>query len=304
MSHGTPRALDDLPAFYTEIRRGRPPPPELLADLERRYRAIGGLSPLNAVTDAQVEGIRHSLDVLAPGRFVVAGAAKFASPRIEDGVGCLARSGAARIIGVVLAPHFSAASIGEYARRAQVAAEALGSSGHCLTIDVVRQWHLAPGLVRLLARRVQDAVASLPAPARADPLVVFSAHSIPMRLVDAGDPYAVQVGETAEAVAQLARAGRWSVAFQSAGKTDDAWLGPDVRDVAASCARTPTSALVVCPVGFVSDHLEVLYDIDVELRAVAEAAGTTMVRTASLNDDPEFCEVVARVVLDASSAAA
>jgi ferrochelatase len=298
MSHGTPRSLDELPAFYTEIRRGRPPPPELLEDLERRYRAIGGVSPLNAITDAQVEGIRGALDARAPGGFVVVGGAKFAPPRIEDAVTCLGRAGVHRVIGVVLAPHYSVASVGEYERRARLAAQAT-----TMSVEVIRQWHLAPGLVALLAQRVRDAVASLPRLAQRDPVVLFTAHSVPARLVDGGDPYPLQVNESAAAVAEAAEVARFAVAWQSAGRTDEAWLGPDVRDVVAAMHDGSASAVVVCPVGFVSDHLEVLYDIDVEVRAVARTAGLAMARTASLNDDPAFGDVVARVVLDAAGAA-
>ena len=304
MSHGTPRSLDDLPGFYTEIRRGRPPPAELLADLERRYRAIGGLSPLNAITDAQADCIRHSIDARAPGRFVVASGAKFASPRIEDAVACLARADVARIVGVVLAPHHSAASVGEYARRARAAAARSASEGRGPSIDVVPHWHLAPGLVALLATRVHDACSALPRSARHDPAVVFTAHSIPTSLVEAGDPYPTQVEESARAVAEAAGVAHWSVAWQSAGRTTETWLGPDVRDVVVTLARHGASSVVVCPIGFVSDHLEVLYDLDIELRAVAEGAGLAMTRTVSLNDDPVFCDVVAGVVLDAADAAA
>ena len=231
MAHGTPHSLDDLPAFYTEIRRGSPPPPELLADLERRYLAIGGTSPLNERTDAQVEGIRRALARRAPGRFRVAAGAKFAPPRIADAVETLGHAGVDRLIGLVLAPHFSVASVGDYERRARAAADALGpDEGGPLDLEMIDHWHLAPGLVPLMATRVRDAVMSLPAEARPDAAVVFTAHSIPARLVDAGDPYPAQVHESATAIAEAAGIARWSVAWQSAGRTADAWLEPDVRD--------------------------------------------------------------------------
>ena len=304
MAHGTPHSLDDLPAFYTEIRRGSPPPPELLADLERRYRALGGTSPLNERTAAQVEGIRRALDELAPGRFRVAGGAKFAAPRIADAVDTLGREGVSRLIGLVLAPHFSSASVGDYARRARAAADALApSEGGPLDLEMIHHWHLAPGFVALVAARVRDAVGALPASARRQAEVVFTAHSIPARLVDDGDPYPVQVLESATAIAEAAGIDRWSVAWQSAGRTGDAWLGPDVRAVIASLPGAGASAVVVCPVGFVSDHLEVLYDVDIEAGAAARDAGIVFARTASLNDDPEFCRVLAGVVLDVVEAA-
>jgi protoporphyrin/coproporphyrin ferrochelatase len=157
--------------------------------------------------------------------------------------------------------------------------------------------------VSLLATRVRDAVDAIAPEARRGVAVVFSAHSIPARLVDDGDPYPTQVLESAAAIAQEVGLARWSVAFQSAGRTADAWLGPDVRDVIAALPETGASAVVVCPVGFVSDHLEVLYDVDVEARAAADRVGIPFARTASLNDDPEFCDVLAGVVLDVVEAA-
>ncbi|HLN44028.1 MAG TPA: ferrochelatase [Acidimicrobiales bacterium] len=299
MAHGTPRSLDDLPAFYTEIRRGSPPPPELLADLERRYLAIGGTSPLNERTDAQVEGIRRALTRRAPGRFRVAAGAKFAPPRIAEAVEALGRAGVGRLVGLVLAPHFSAASVGDYERRARAAADALGpDQGGPLELEMIQHWHLAPGLVALLAARVGDAIMSLRADARGDAAVVFTAHSIPARLVDAGDPYPTQVHESAAAISEAAGIARWSVAWQSAGRTADAWLEPDVRAVIAELPRSGASGVVVCPVGFVSDHLEVLYDVDIEARAAARDAGLDFARTASLNEDPAFCDVLAGVVLN------
>jgi ferrochelatase len=299
MAHGTPHTLDDLPAFYTEIRRGSPPPAELLADLERRYQAIGGTSPLNERTAAQVDGVRRALEARAPGRFRVAGGAKFAAPRIADAVGDLGRAGVGRLIGLVLTPQYSTASVGDYARRARDAAGALSpAEGGPLDVEMIDHWHVAPGFVALVAARVRDALGSLPAEARHRAEVVFTAHSVPARLVDAGDPYPTQVAESATAIAQAAGLDRWSVAWQSAGRTAEVWLGPDVRDVIASLPGAGASAAVVCPVGFVSDHLEVLYDIDIEARAAAGDAGIPLARTASLNDDPEFCAVLARVVLD------
>ncbi len=307
MAHGTPHSLDELPAFYTEIRRGSPPPPELLADLERRYWAIGGTSPLNRRTKAQVEGIRRALEARAPGRFRVASGAKFASPRIADAVAELGRAGVDRLIGLVLTPHFSAASVGDYARRAQAAmtAQRDGDGGNGpVELEIVDSWYQAPGFVPIMAARVHDAVDQLPADTRLEAAVIFTAHSIPARLVESGDPYAAQVLESATAIAREAGLARWSVAWQSAGRTADEWLGPDVRDVIAALPGTGASAVVVCPVGFVSDHLEVLYDVDVEARAVADAAGIPFARTAALNDDPEFCAVLAGVVLDVDAARA
>ena len=303
MSHGTPPSPGDVAAFYTEIRRGSPPSPEQLADLERRYDAIGGVSPLTERTRDQVSGIAHALEVMAPGRFVVAGGAKFAAPRIEDAVAQLAVAGVARIVGVVLAPHAAEVSVGEYARRARAAVGALpedGAGAPRPALTVVEHWHLAAGFTELLAGRVSAALEALAPGVRRQAVVLFTAHSVPTRFVEAGDPYAAQVAETAAAVAAEAMLEHWEVCWQSAGRTADAWLGPDLLEVLRSLGAKGVPAVVVCPAGFVSDHLEVLYDIDIEARAVAEKAGLALSRTASLNADPRFCEILACVVLEAA----
>ena len=301
MAHGTPERLEDLPAFYTEIRRGRPPSDEQLEDLRRRYVAIGGTSPLNALTAAQAAGIAAALEERRPGRFVVRAGARFAAPRIEDGVGDLVGAGCTRIVGLVLAPHSSRASVGEYERRARAA---VGST----ELVMVDHWWDAPGFDELVAARVRAAFSRLDGLDGLDrhlgPTVVFSAHSVPASLIAAGDTYAEQVARSAAAVAAAAGVEQWDVAWQSAGRTDDEWLGPDVRDVVAELAARGVPAVVVCPIGFVSDHLEVLYDVDVEVRAAAERAGIAFARTESLNASPDFCTMLAGVVERAADAVA
>lgn len=300
MSHGTPRSLDELPRFYTEIRRGRPPTPELLADLERRYSAIGGTSPLTQRTAEQVAGIASALESLDPGRFVVASGTKFSSPRIEEAIDELARAGTKRVVGIVLTPQSSVASVGEYARRAREAAASVSVGKEPMEIHVVEHWHAASGFDRILAERVLRALSRIDPHSSGGIEVIFTAHSVPLRLIADGDPYARQVEETARAVANVAGIGRWRVAWQSAGRTSDEWLGPDVLEVIAGLAGSGTSGVLICPVGFVSDHLEILYDLDVEAAGVAEAAGLLYARTSSINDDPEFCRLAARVVKEAS----
>ena len=299
MAHGTPRSLEELPAFYTEIRRGRPPTAAQLAELEARYRAIGGTSPLNEVTRAQVTGVARVLERRTPQRFTVVGGAKFASPRIEEAVEELAGRAVARIVGVVLAPHSSSVSVGEYARRA---AEALGRRpAPAPTLEMVDHWFEEPGFVALMAERVARAVDRLGPPGEVH--VLFTAHSVPVAVVEAGDTYPDQLERSARLVAEAAGLPRWSVAWQSAGRTAQEWLGPDVNAAIAALAAEGTPAVVVCPIGFVSDHLEVLYDVDVEARDSARRAGMAFGRTASLNDDPRLCEVLADVVLAADRAA-
>jgi protoporphyrin/coproporphyrin ferrochelatase len=296
MAHGTPKSVGEIESFYTEIRRGRPPTPGQLAELVDRYQAIGGTSPLNELSRAQVSGLAVALAERAPGRFTVVGGAKFASPRIEEAVAELARAPVDRIIGLVLAPHSSHVSVGEYQRRA---AEAIAGEdpGRALGFSMIDHWYDEPGLVRLLAERVNEALATLGGAARERATVLFTAHSVPLRVVQAGDSYPVQLEESARAVAGAAGISDWSVAWQSAGRTDDEWLGPDLNGVIAGLADSGASGVVVCPIGFVADHLEVLYDVDIEARASATRAGIAFARTASLNDDPRFSAVLADVVL-------
>jgi ferrochelatase len=299
MAHGTPRSVEEIPAFYTEIRRGRPPSAEQLAELEGRYRAIGGTSPLNALTSAQVAGIAAALEGQDAGRFTVVGGAKFAPPRIEDAAGELVRSGVDRVIGLVLAPHSSTVSVGEYARRAREAVGSGAGEDGPVGFEMIDHWYEVPGFVTLVAERVTEAVGSLGDDAKGS-TVVFTAHSVPKRVVEAGDTYPEQLERSARAVAAVAGIRDWSVGWQSAGRTGEEWLGPDVNAVIRAIAGAGGAGVVVCPIGFVSDHLEVLYDVDIEAKATATRSGMAFGRTASLNDDPRFCEVLADVVLAAA----
>lgn len=300
MAHGTPARLEDVGTFYTEIRRRSPPSAAQLAELESRYRAIGGTSPLNAITRAQTQGVGTVLDARRPGRYVVRHGARFAPPRIEDAVDELAGTGVEGLVGIVLAPHSSHASVREYGRRLEAAAAAAARrTGHRLAVTMVDHWYDVPGFAELVGNRVQTALASLPADCRGEAVVLFTAHSVPTALIDAGDTYPDQVAESAAAVAEAAGLRHWSVAWQSGGRTEERWLGPDVGEEILERAAAGTTAAVVCPIGFVSDHLEVLYDLDIEARAVADKGGLLFARTMSFNDDPAFCAVVAQAVLDA-----
>jgi len=299
MAHGTPAAAEEIEPFYTRIRRGSPPSAAQLADLRRRYEAIGGASPLAARTAAQVAGLAARLEADCPGRYAVAFGAKHTDPSIEEAAAVLASSGPEAVVGLVLTPHRSTLGSGQYLSRA---AAVLAAAPTAPRFIPVRQWWHAPGLAALLAERVLDALAAL-GPAVSRPEVLFTAHSLPQRVVSEGDPYPDQVAASADAVAAAAHLDEhnagWRVAWQSAGRTPDPWLGPDVLAEIAELGRGGADAVVVCPVGFVSDHLEVLYDLDVEARAVAEEAGLAFARTASLNDDPRFLAILASTVEEA-----
>lgn len=286
MAHGTPATPEEIEPFYTRIRRGRPPSPEQLADLRRRYAAIGGTSPLAARTAAQVAGLAARLEAEAPERYLVGFGAKHTEPAIEAAAEDLAAAGISGAVGLVLAPHRSSLGTEEYlARAAAVFAEA------GIPFTPVHQWYDEPGFAELLAARIRSTLA----PLRADrPSVVFTAHSLPVR---AAGTYPDQLEASAAAIARISGvAGDWRVAWQSAGRTPEPWIGPDVLQVLPGLAAEGYGAAVVCPVGFVSDHLEVLYDLDIEARRVAGEAGLAFARTPSLDDDPDLLGLLARVV--------
>ena len=303
MAHGTPATGADIAPFYTSIRRGRPPTAELLDELVARYGAIGGTSPLAELTRAQVAGIAAALDRAEPGGFLVRFGAKHTEPSIETGLHELVDAGVGRVVALVLTPHESTLGSGEYLRRAR---EAAGVARPTVEVTAVPSWHRAPGFAELLAARTDEAIASL-GPG-AEPHVLFTAHSLPVRAVPPGDPYPREVAESAADVAGLTGLGdlsaRWGVAWQSAGRTADPWLGPDLLGEIGRLGASGTRSIVVCPVGFVADHLEVLYDLDVEARRAADAAGIALARTRSLNDDPQFVAILAGVVRAAAGGAA
>ncbi|HEX2196599.1 MAG TPA: ferrochelatase, partial [Actinomycetota bacterium] len=253
MAYGTPRGLDDVERYYTDIRHGRPPPPELLEELTARYQAIGGRSPLYEITEAQRLGLEKRLD----GVPTYLGQ-KHSPPFIDDAVRAMGSDGVDRIVGLVLAPHYSKMSVGDYRRRVLLARDEAGLDA---PVDVVESWHLEPGYVSFLAERVRVAVARLSPEARRRHVVVFTAHSLPEAILRGGDPYPAQLQETADAVAAAAGVPEHTVGWQSAGRTADPWLGPDVLEVLDRLARGGARGVVVCPCGFVSDHLELLYDV-------------------------------------------
>jgi ferrochelatase len=293
MAYGTPSGLDDVEAYYTHIRRGRPPSQELLDELRGRYAAIGGRSPLLEITHQQVAAVGDQLRADGYEDITVALGQKHAAPFIEDGVAELLAAGVDRIVGVVLAPHYSGFSVGEYAERTRKAAEQAQAPP---PVAVVSSWHLQPEYLNFLAAALDDAIASLPDTTREEAHVLFTAHSLPERILQGDDPYPTQLRETAEAVARARDLARWSIAWQSAGRTPEPWIGPDVLDAMAEVAAAGAPAVVVSPVGFVADHLEVLYDLDIEAADRARELGIDFARTAAPNADPHLARAVATAV--------
>lgn len=292
MSYGTPESMEQVEAYYTHIRRGNPPSPEQLEELKSRYEAIvGGVFPLRANTNRQVEVLQETLNEMAPQqKFVCYQGLKHAAPFIEDGVEKMAKDGITKAIGIVLAPHYSVMSVGSYMKRAKEQAQKSG-----IKLSCVESYHLHPELIDALTERVKETLQ------RFDPTqplkVLFTAHSLPERILKMNDPYPQQLNETAQKVAELSGVKDWQFAWQSAGRTAEPWLGPDITEVMEQLVNEEhIKQILVCPVGFVSDHLEVLYDIDIECKQLAEQLGAHLERTSSLNTDRRYMRCLADMI--------
>jgi protoporphyrin/coproporphyrin ferrochelatase len=281
MAYGSPERLEDVPAYYADIRGGRPIRPELLEDLIERYRILGieDGSPLNAITEQQRAALEREL-----GGPVFTGMRHW-TPRIAEAVGAALAGGARTIVGLVLAPHYSDLSIGKYRTLLE---EAVAGRSELLFVE---SWGDEPGFVGLLADRVRGTTAH----------VVFTAHSLPARILDEGDPYRDQLFETSRLVAERAGVDDWSFSFQSASPTGEAWLGPDILDHLDDLAARGVTEVLVCPVGFVADHLEIRWDLDTEARHRADDLGLRLRRIDLPNADPAFVAVLAGLVRRALS---
>lgn len=296
MSYGTPESLDQIEAYYTHIRRGSPPSAEQLEHLQSRYEAIvGGFFPLRENTDKQVQALEETLRKENPELSITCyQGMKHAAPFVEDGVGQMVKDGITQAVGVVLAPHYSSMSVGSYVLRAKDKAEELG-----LPISFVLSYHLHPKLIEALSARVEKAFAEFPGMDRKEIRVIFTAHSLPERILEMKDPYPEQLLQTSRAIADKTGITNWQFGWQSAGQTGTPWLGPDILDVLRTIREEENVRnVLLCPIGFVSDHLEVLYDIDIECKSLAQELGIHLERTESLNTDPLYMETLSDVVAE------
>ena len=294
MAYGTPRTREEIEPYYTDIRRGRAPTSEQLADLTSRYEALGGTSPLAARTEAQRAALQTALDEAAPNSYEVVLGLKHAEPKVEAAVEQLAGRNFSRIVGLVLAPHYSAFSIGQYLDRATAAA-----APHGISVNGIESWATEPAFVKFVADDLRAKLDKMPSGTK----VLFTAHSLPERIIAAGDPYPDELLSTARAVAAVVPLSdeQWSIAWQSAGRTPEPWLGPDILQVIDELADAGTPGVLVSAVGFVADHLEVLYDLDIEATRRADARGIAFGRTACVNDNPQVLAALAERVIEAST---
>ncbi|MBS4177497.1 ferrochelatase [Lederbergia citrea] len=295
MAYGTPYHEDDIERYYTHIRHGRPPSKEALEDLENRYQAIGGISPLAKITEQQAFGLQDRLNEIQDEiEFKAYIGLKHIEPFIEDAVEKMHADGLEEAVSIVLAPHFSTFSVKSYNGRAKETADKLGG----LRITSVESWYQEPKFIDYWVNKVKEVYEGMPEEERNAACLIVSAHSLPEKILQFGDPYPEQLQETAELIANEAGISEYAVGWQSEGNTPEPWLGPDVQDLTRDLFNEKGyKAFVYIPVGFVSTHLEVLYDNDHECKVVTDEVGAAYYRPAMPDAQPDFIDAMANVVL-------
>ncbi|MEX1100909.1 MAG: ferrochelatase [Actinomycetota bacterium] len=309
MAYGTASGPDDIERYYTDIRGGRPPSPEHLEELIDRYAAIGNVFPLTDITTAEADGLAATLKGRGMGPLRPYLGMKHSPPFISEAVAAMRADGIEHAVGIVMAPHWSGMSIQTYTDR--VTTSVIESGGP--SFSFVEQWYDHRSFLAFLTSRVADAHAKLAEDERANPYTIFSAHSLPTRTLDDGSmrckyctadrcadrcTYGAQMRDTADRIAGSLGLAAYGTAWQSAGRTADRWWGPPIEDVIPELAEKGHTAVVVCSAGFVTDHLEILYDLDIETAEIARDAGIAFTRTEMPNADPVFIEALGDVVAD------
>ena len=288
MAYGTPGSEQDMEQYLTDIRRGRKPTQESVARLTERYRKIGGRSPLLEITNAQASTLERSLRTQGLEARTYVGM-KHWHPYIREVIPQIVNDGFHRIIALVLAPHYSQISIGGYK---QALEQSLGSAK--VNVALIESWYDNAVFHRAVAERIEEGLEHFPEPTKVE--VLFTAHSLPERILEQNDPYPGQLLESCKAVAQRTKLGHWSFAYQSAGETGEKWLGPDILEALQRISLHSDSNVLVAPIGFVADHLEILYDIDVEAQQFAKTHGLNLRRVESLNASPTFISALADII--------
>ncbi|HXH62913.1 MAG TPA: ferrochelatase [Gemmatimonadales bacterium] len=290
MAYGGPDVLADVEPYLLDVRNGRAITPEFLVEVRGRYERIGGRSPILDLTRAQAAGLARAL---GDGASVYVGMRHW-RPFIGDTVERMVADGQRRAVAIVMAPHFSTMSIGAYKKKLDAAV-----AGR-MEVALVERWGDHPAFLDAVATRLEETLAQFPD--RTQVAVIFSAHSLPQRILAAGDAYPTELRASAAAVADRLGLASWRFAYQSAGAVAEPWLGPDVEDVIRELAAGGVRAVALCPIGFVCDHVEILYDIDVEYQAVARKLRVRLERTASLNDAPGLIEALRGITRDTARA--
>jgi protoporphyrin/coproporphyrin ferrochelatase len=280
MAHGTPSSMEEMPEYLRLVRGGRPPSDELVSEMRHNYEAIGGRSPLTDITQAQAEALRARL---GPGVPVAVGMRNW-RPFIKEALAELAAAGVNRVVGIPMAPQFSTLSVQKYCD----AAKAALPDG--MRFDAVSSFHTHPLLLDAFAERLRAA------DPRSEERVVFTAHALPVKAIESGDPYADQVAETARGVAARVGLTTYDRAYQSAGRTPEPWIGPDLGELIDERSGVGVRKFLVVPIGFVCDHTEILFDIDVQATRTAREFSTALRRTESLNTSPTFIEMLEDLV--------
>ncbi|EKZ0805074.1 ferrochelatase [Listeria monocytogenes] len=294
MAYGTPYKDEDIERYYTDIRHGHKPSEEMIADLRGRYHAIGGLSPLAKITEAQAYGLEKALnDSQDEVEFKAYIGLKHIEPFIEDAVEAMHKDGIEEAISIVLAPHYSSFSVEAYNKRAKDAADKLGGP----SIKAINDWYKQPKFIQMWADRINETAKQIPADELLDTVLIVSAHSLPEKIKQHNDPYPDQLQETADFIFEKVLVPHYALGWQSEGKTGEPWLGPDVQDLTRELyGQEKYKHFIYTPVGFVAEHLEVLYDNDYECKVVTDEVGAAYHRPPMPNADPEFLEVLRTVV--------
>lgn len=284
LAYGGPDSLADIPAYLSDVRHGRPTPPDLLAEITRRYELIGGRSPLLDITRRVAGRLQESLGIA-----VYVGMRHW-HPYIRETAGQIARDGIRRVVAVCMAPHFSVMSTGAY--RTALDREFAGTG---IEVSFVESWHTQPDYLVGIAANARQALDRFAPDDRAGVKVVFTAHSLPAMVVQKGDPYDAQLQETAQQIAALMQlpAERWMRCYQSAARSEVPWLGPQIEAIVPRLAQAGERNVLIVPTGFLADHVEVLYDIDIGVQAIARAHGVHVERAPMLNDDPALVRALA-----------
>lgn len=295
MAYGTPYKEDDIERYYTHIRHGRKPSQEALDDLTNRYQAIGGISPLAEITENQAKALEKELNLRQDQyEFKLFIGLKHIEPFIEDAVTAMGEAGIKRAVSIVLAPHYSTFSVKSYNERAKETADKYN-----ITMSSVEDWYNETGFIKYWADQIRAVYNRMTDAERAKACLVVSAHSLPEKILQHGDPYPEQLAETARLISEETGIKDYAIGWQSEGNTPDPWLGPDVQDLTRDLHEEKGyETFVYAPVGFVSDHLEVLFDNDYECKVVCDEIGAKYYRPEMPNTDPLFIDTLAKVVLE------